>query len=201
METQLNKETCLKSVSFTEMDKGTKEDYMLLVSLFEEHQKDLSTRLLSTLESYKEVYYGYKISRYEHALQCATRAHLNNEAEEMVVACLFHDIGGELSPYNHGELAAAILKPFVSDKIYWIIKYHPIFQQYVWAHHIGGNRNARDQFKSHPYYQDAVKFCQEFDQNSFDPEFESFSLDVFIPMVKRIISTPCMTYKTINDEV
>jgi predicted HD phosphohydrolase len=185
----------LKAVSFTEMENGTKEDYMLLTSLFEEHNKDFSDRLLATLNTYKNIYYGYKISRYEHSLQCATRAHLNNEEEEMVVSCLFHDIGGELSPYNHGELAAAILKPFVSDKTYWIIKYHPIFQQYVWAHHIGGNRNARDQFRSHPYYQDAIKFCHEYDQNSFDPDFKSLPLDFFIPIIKRVFSKPHVTYK------
>lgn len=185
----------MKSVSFTEMEHETKEDYILLTSLFEEHNKDLSDRLLTALEAYKEIYYGYKISRYEHALQCATRAYHNNEEDDVIVSCLFHDIGGELSPYNHGELAAAILKPFVSDKMYWIIKYHPIFQQYVWAHHIGGNRDTRDVFKSHPYYQEAIKFCNEYDQNSFDPEFESFSLDFFAPIVKRVFSNPRVTYK------
>ncbi len=192
----LEKEILLESVSFTAMDRGTKEDYVLIASLFEKHHENLSDRLLATLKSYRDVYYGYKISRYEHSLQCATRAYQNRESDEMIVACLFHDIGGELSPYNHGELAAAILKPFVSDKVYWIIKHHPVFQQHAWIHHFNGDPNERDKFKSHPYYQDALKFSDEYDQNSFDPDFKSLPLEFFVPLVKRVFSGPDLNYKS-----
>ena len=55
-------------------------------------------------------------------MQVATRAYRDNADEEMVVAALLHDIGDLLAPHNHCEVAAAILKPYVSKRTYWIIK-------------------------------------------------------------------------------
>ena len=129
---------------------------------------------------------GYQITRLEHSLQAATRAYRNDESEEMVVATLFHDIGDDLAPMNHSQYAASIIKPYVSEKTYWIILHHGLFQTYYSAHHLGGDRNARDKFKNHKYYQDTVDFCERYDQSSFDPNYKSMSLEEFEPMVKRI---------------
>ena len=92
------------------------------------------------------------------------------------------------TPVSHSEMAASILRPFVSDRIYWIIKHHGLFQTYYYAHHLGGDRNARDQFKDHRWYDDAVRFCEEYDQNCFDPEFNSESLEFFEPMLRRVFN-------------
>src|SRR5699024_6229368 len=101
------------------------------------------------------------------------RAYRNGEDEEYIVGALLHDIGDELAPYTHGEMVAAIFKPFVSEKICWIIKYHPVFQMYYMAHHSETDKNARDHFKDHPYYDDCVYFCEYYDQNCFDPDYET----------------------------
>ena len=131
---------------------------------------------------------GYNITRLEHSLQTATRA-LNDKAEEeMIVAALLHDIGDELAPLNHSEYAASILKPFVSEKTHWIIEKHGEFQMYYFVHHLGGNRNQRDKYKKHKYYEDALNFCEQWDQASFDPNFKSLTLEDFKPMIKRIFS-------------
>ena len=61
-----------------------------------------------------------------------------------------------------------------------------LFQTYYSAHHLGGDRNARDKFKDHKYYQDTVDFCEKYDQSSFDPNYKSMSLEEFEPMVKKI---------------
>ena len=106
----------------------------------------------------------------------------------MIVATLLHDIGDELAPMNHSEYAAAILKPYVSEKTHWIIEKHGEFQMYYYAHHLGGNRNKRDEYKSHKYYQDTINFCEQYDQNSFDPNYKSLPLEFFRPMVKKIFS-------------
>ena len=108
--------------------------------------------------------------------------------EEMIVATLLHDIGDELAPLNHSEYAASILKPYVSKKTHWIIEKHGEFQMYYYAHHLGGNKNKRDEYKNHKYYQDTVNFCEKYDQNSFDPKYKSLSLDFFKPFVKKIFS-------------
>ena len=131
---------------------------------------------------------GYKINRLEHSLQTATRA-LNDKAnDEMIVAALLHDIGDELAPLNHSEYAAAVLKPYVSEKTHWIIEKHGEFQLYYYAHHLGGDRNKREKYKDHKYYQATIDFCEKYDQSSFDPNYKSLPLEHFAPIVRRIFS-------------
>ena len=103
---------------------------------------------------------------------------------------LLHDIGDELAPYSHSELAAAVLRPFVPEKLYWIVKHHGVFQMVYYAHHLGGDRNARDRFKDHPWYDDAVEFCERYDQNCFDPDYDTLPLSFFEPMLRRVFAEP-----------
>ena len=170
------------------MKNGTKEDYLLL----DKHEKDFASktadRILKFMSNLTETLEGYQVSRLEHSLQSATRAHRNGESEEMVVACLLHDIGDELAPMNHAEYAATILKPYVSEKTHWIIEKHGEFQMYYFAHHLGGDKNSRDKYKDHKYFQDTIDFCEKYDQNSFDPKYESLPLEFFTPIVKKIFS-------------
>ena len=110
------------------------------------------------------------------------------ESEEMIVAALLHDIGDELAPMNHSEYAASILKPYVSEKTHWIVEKHGEFQAYYYAHHLGGNRNKRDKYKGHKYFDACVNFCEKYDQCSFDPNYESYPLEKFEPMVRKIFA-------------
>ena len=178
----------MKKVSFTEMKNGTKDDYLFLDKNEKDFASKTSERILNFMSNLTETLEGYQISRLEHSLQSATRAYNNGESEEMIVATLLHDIGDELAPMNHSEYAAAILKPYVSEKTHWIIEKHGEFQMYYYAHHLGGNRNKRDKYKNHKFYQDTINFCEKYDQNSFDPNYESLTLEFFKPMVKRIFS-------------
>ena len=178
----------MKKVSFIEMSKGTKEDYIFL----DKHEKNFASktadRILKFMSNLTETLEGYQVSRLEHSLQSATRAYKNGESEEMIVAALLHDIGDELAPMNHSEYAAAILKPYVSERTHWIVEKHGEFQMFYYAHHLGGNKNKRDKYKEHKYYQDTINFCENYDQNSFDPNYKSLPLEFFKPMVKRIFS-------------
>ena len=178
----------MKKVSFTEMKNGTKDDYLFL----DRHEKNFASktadRILKFMSGLTETLEGYQISRLEHSLQSATRAHKNGESEEMVVAALLHDIGDELAPMNHSEYAAAILKPYVSERTHWIVEKHGEFQMFYYAHHLGGDKNKRDKYKGHKYYQATIDFCEKYDQNSFDPNYRSLPLDFFKPMVKKIFS-------------
>ena len=178
----------MKKVNFTEMKKGTKEDYLFLDKNEKDFARKTADRIIKFMSNLTETLEGYQVSRLEHSLQSATRAYKNGENEEMVVAALLHDIGDELAPMNHSEYAAAILKPYVSKKTHWIIEKHGEFQMFYYAHHLGGNKNKRDEYKDHEYYQDTIDFCEKYDQNSFDPNYKSYSLDFFKPMVKRIFS-------------
>ena len=178
----------MSKVSFKEMKDGTKEDYFLLGKYEKKYAEGTADRILKFMASLTETLEGYQISRLEHSLQSATRAYKNNESEEMIVATLLHDIGDVLAPMNHSEYAATILKPYVSEKTHWIIEKHGEFQTYYFAHHFGGDRNKRDKYKKHKYYNACIEFCDKYDQASFDPNYKHYSLDFFKPMVKKIFS-------------
>ena len=178
----------MKTVKFTEMKKGSKEDYELLAEYEKNYVNELPDRILESLKNLDNSVDGYQVSRLEHSLQSATRAEKDGADEEMIVATLLHDIGDSLAPYNHSQLIAAVLRPYVSEKVHWIMLHHGLFQEYYYAHHLGKDRNLRDKFKDHPYYQDAIDFCEKWDQKSFDPNYESFPLDHFEPMVRRLFS-------------
>lgn len=180
----------MKTVKFTSMEEGDAEDYAYLDELEDRYKEGLSGRLIEALAKLDGSLSGYQVSRLEHVLQAATKAHRAGESDEWVAAALLHDIGDELAPYSHSEMAAAILRPFVSDEIYWVVKHHGLFQMYYYAHHCGGDQHARDQFKNHQFYGSAVKFCHEYDQNCFDPEYCSESLDFFQPLLARVFAKP-----------
>ncbi len=178
----------MKKVSFTEMKHGSKEDYLFL----EKHEKNYvsktADRILKYMSGLTKTLEGYPISRLEHSLQSATKALKAGQDEEMIVAALLHDIGDELAPMNHSEYAAAILKPYVSEKTHWIIERHGEFQAFYYAHHLGGDRNKREKYKDHKYYQATIDFCEKYDQGCFDPNYKSLPLEHFEPMVKKIFS-------------
>ncbi len=176
------------TVSFTSMAAGTREDYELLERLEAHFASGTADRVLDQLRRLAGSLAGYKVDRLEHSLQSASRAYRDGADEEMVVAALLHDIGDLLAPHNHSEMAAAVLRPYVSERTYWVVRQHGLFQSYYYAHHVGGDRNARDRYIDHPWYQDAVDFCHRWDQSSFDPEYESLSLEFFEPMVRRVFA-------------
>ena len=178
----------MKKVNFTQMKYGTKEEYLLLSKCEKKYIESTADRILKFMNELNNSLEGYQITRLEHSLQTATRA-LNDKAEdEMIVGALLHDIGDELAPLNHSEYAAAIIKPYVSEKTHWIIEKHGIFQMYYYAHHLGGNKNEREKFKGHKYYIDTINFCENWDQKSFDPNFKSLTLKDFEPYVKKIFN-------------
>ena len=176
----------MDKVNFTQMKDGSKEDYLLLDKHEKKYIEGTADRLLKFMSGLNSTLEGYKISRLEHSLQTATRALNDRAGDEMIVAALFHDIGDELAPLNHSEYAAAVLKPYVSEKTRWIGEKHGEFQMYYYAHHLGGNRNQRDKYRGHKYYQETIDFCEKWDQMSFDPNFKSLPLKEFEPFVKKI---------------
>tara|TARA_B100001093_G_scaffold262461_1_gene250886 strand:- start:3752 stop:4309 length:558 start_codon:yes stop_codon:yes gene_type:complete len=178
----------MKKVSFTEMKNGTKEDYLFLDKLEKKYISETADRIIKYLNNYDQTLEGYQVSRLQHSLQAATRALRDQASEEMIVATLLHDIGDDLAPANHAEYAASILRPYVSEKTYWIMLKHGEFQMYYYAHHIGADRNKRDQYKNHKYYDDCVKFCELWDQSSFDPNYDSLNLKDFEPVIRRVFS-------------
>lgn len=178
----------MKQVKFKQMKDGDKEDYLFLKELEDRYVEDTAYRIMKALKNLDSSLGGYQVSRLEHSLQTATRALKDRASEEMIVASLLHDIGDELAPQNHSEFAASIIKPFVSEKTTWIIEKHGIFQMYYYAHHYDHNKDEREKYRGHSYFQDCANFCEKWDQASFDPNYETIPLKEFESMVKRIFS-------------
>lgn len=178
----------MDSVSFTEMKYGTKADYDLLVARHKENAASVADRVLEMLDQQDSHPTGYKIDRRRHALQSATRAWRDGADEDWIVSALLHDLGDHLAPFSDGYLPAAILKPFVREQCGWTVAHHTTFQTVYYAHLIGGDPNARDTHRGSPYFDDCVEFCERWDQNSFDPDYEDLPLSFFEPLVRGVFA-------------
>ena len=169
------------------MADGTKEDYEFLTPLFEEHAGQvLVDNLLTILKMLEGPKLGYQIDRYQHSLQSATRALRNDESVDLIVGALLHDIGDAYAPENHSDAAASMLAPYIDERTHWVIKHHGIFQGYYYFHHLGGDRDARDRYMESPHYDACVDFCAEYDQNCFDPSYDTLPIQEFEPMMREV---------------
>jgi len=175
-------------VSFTQMKHGTREDYLLLDQLEREFALQLPDRILAALGDLDHAIEGYAVSRLGHSLQTAARARNDGADEDLIAAALIHDVGDLLAPYNHAELAAAIIRPYVRAEVTWIVEQHGLFQTYYYAHHLGGDRHMRDRLREHRWYESCAHFCEAYDQASFDPNFPTPPLAEFEPLIRRVFS-------------
>lgn len=176
-----------RKVVFTAMEHGTRADYDLVAVHDAENIAALADRVLDWLRAMSGDS-PYQISRLDHSLQTATRAERDGADDETIICALLHDIGDVLAPANHSAVAAALLEPYVSEKNHWIVKNHGLFQGYYWLHHYGEDRYARDRYRDHEYYDACVDFCARWDQVSFDPDYETYPLEHFEPLVRDLFS-------------
>ena len=179
----------MEKMQFTRMDEGTDEDFQILTRLHERTLARLPDRLMGMVNDLSGDQ-AYNISRRDHSLQAATRALRDGADEELIVVALFHDVGEAMGPINHGEIAAAILHPFISEENYNLLKYHGLFQTYFYAAHLGLDPNARDRYQHERWYQKTIDFCAKYDEVSFDPDYPSEPLSTFEPMVRRVLNKP-----------
>jgi predicted HD phosphohydrolase len=180
----------LPETRFTAMRAATREDYQIIGRHSMEFIKGLPDRVLAHLRLLAGDTGGYAVDRLTHSLQTASRAQRDGQDEEYVVCALLHDIGDTLASTNHADLAATILEPFVSEKNLWIVKQHAIFQGYYFFHHLGLDRDMRERFRDHEWFRDCAAFCEKYDQNSFDPEYDTLPLEAFEDAVRRVFAKP-----------
>jgi len=182
------------------MADSTAEDWKLISAEYLPFGKALPERVLAHLKLLSGDYGGFAVDRMTHSLQTATFAHRAGKDEEYVVCALLHDIGDTLGSYNHPDVGAAILKPFVSAENHWMVEKHGIFQGYFFFQHLGMDRNMREQFRGHPCFERTAEFCEKYDGPAFDPNAETLPLEFFEPMVRRIFADPKNTiYKSAID--
>ncbi len=179
-----------EETTFTAMRDATREDYQKIGRHSLAFLGGLPDRVLTHLELLAGDTGGYAVDRLTHSLQTASRARRDGRDDEYVVCALLHDIGDTLAAANHADLAATILEPFVSEKNHWIVKQHGIFQGYYFFHHLGLDRNLRDRFREHEHWRACAEFCEKYDQNSFDPEYDTLPLEAFEPAVRTVFAAP-----------
>ncbi len=175
---------------YTNLAHATAEDWAHIVRESGPFAAALPERVMGHLKMLQGDMGGMPVDRLTHCLQTATLAHRDGRDDEYVVCALLHDMGDLLGPYNHADLAATILKPFVSEANHWMIAKHGIFQGYYFFHHLGLDRHMRDQFKDSPYYQQTVEFCALYDAPAFDPNGETLPLAFFEPMLRKVLAKP-----------
>ena len=176
--------------NFIRMQDSTREDWQLIGGEFAHFVQGLPDRVMTHLKLLEGDYGGFPVDRYTHSLQTATRALRDGRDEEYVVCALLHDIGDTLGSFNPPDLAAAIVQPFVSEANHWMVKHHGIFQGHYFFHHLGMDRDMREQFKDHPHYELTAEFCELYDNPAFDPKGETLPISEFEPMLRRLMASP-----------
>lgn len=174
---------------FTSMQDSSAQDWQIISREFAAYSKALPDRVMAHLRLLQGDFGGFPVDRYTHSLQTATRALRAGKDEEYVVCALLHDIGDTLASNNHPDIAAAILKPFVSEANLWMVEHHAMFQGYYFFHHLGLDRDMREQFQGHAHYERTAEFCELYDSPAFDPKAEILPLEEFEPMLRRVMST------------
>jgi len=174
---------------FKTFEESTAEDWALITPHLNVTQSFVPDRVIQLMRALKTDHGGFPVDRLEHSLQTATRAERDGRDEEYVLCALLHDIGDTLSPFNHPSIAADILKPFVSPANHWMVEKHGIFQGYYFWHHIGSDRNTRDQYRDSEYFDYTEEFCHKYDQTAFDDEYRSEPLEHFEPLIRAKLVT------------
>lgn len=187
--------------AFRHMKDSTAEDWAIIAEQVKPFAAGLPDRVIRHLQLLDGDFGGFPVDRLTHCLQTGTLAHKDGRDEEYVVCAVLHDIGDTLGPYNHADVAAVLLQPFISEENHWMIKHHGIFQGYHFFHFIGMDRNLHEQYRDHPCYERTREFIEKYDAPAFDPDAETYPLAFFEPMIRNVLARPRSTmYSALMDE-
>ncbi|HXU99563.1 MAG TPA: phosphohydrolase [Caulobacteraceae bacterium] len=181
----------MAKAKFRAMTEGTADDWRAIGAANAAFHDGHGDRLMASLrELGADRSGGFAVDRLTHSLQTATRAMRDGRDEEYVVCALMHDIGDLMGPTNHAEIGAVVMKPYVSEANHWMMDKHGIFQGYYFFGLIGLDRDMREQFRGHPHFEHCAQFCHLYDQSSFDPDYDTAPLELFEPLLRRLIAAP-----------
>ena len=175
---------------FTRMDQSTQAEWQHISEQHMPYIFDMPKRIMSMLEQLQELSLGFGTDQLHHALQTATMARRVGADDEMVLLSLVHDIGKVINVPNHGQIAAEIIKPYISEDAYHIIITHQDFQGEHYYQYMGKPQDLRNQYKDESWYSKAVEFTDEWDQAAFDSSYETDSLESFEPLISKFFAAP-----------
>jgi hypothetical protein len=151
-------------------------------------------------------FYEKRFAPANHVLQSATRALKTGMSEEIVMACLLHDVVQNLVKVDHGWWGAQLVEPYVSAKVTWAIKYHQALRFYPDAAHGYEypelyNRIYGKDYEPQPHIKQAYEFARNHkwyfearmvtvnDLYAFDPN-AVVSIEPFIDIMGRQFKEP-----------
>jgi predicted HD phosphohydrolase len=172
--------------SFRRMDESTAEQWAVIGAETSQNQGRVAERMLMLLESLGDITDGFATDQLTHCLQTATRAERAGADDEIVFASLLHDVGKAISVPNHPAISAEIIRPYVRDGVYRMILHHQDFQGRHYYHHFGGDPNSRDKYQGEAFFDLTAQFADDWDQTSFDPDYDTEPLEHFEPLVRRV---------------
>lgn len=178
------------ATTFTRMDESTAEQWAVIGAETMKNQPRVADEVLSMLARLEGITDGFATNQLVHSLQTATLAEEAGADQQMIVASLCHDIGKIVSVFGHPDIAAAILRPYVRDDVFEIIRVHQDFQGRHYYAYFGRDTNLRDQHRDQPWFALAEQFADEWDQVAFDPDGYCEPLEHFAPMVREVFATP-----------
>jgi len=178
----------LPRARFKTFEESTAEDWAKIVPQLSVTQGFVADRVIGLLGDLEADHGGFPVNRLEHSLQTATRAERDNRDDEYVFCALIHDIGDTLSPFNHPDIAAAIVKPFVSEANHFMVQNHGAFQGYYFWDYIGLDGNAREAFRDSPHFDHTEEFCRVYDQTAFDATYTSNPLKHYEPLIRQFLT-------------
>ena len=179
------------TTSFRRMDESTADQWRVIGEEHLRHADRVAERVLGMLRSLAEITDGFATDQLTHCLQTAALAEAAGADDEVVVAALCHDIGKAVSVANHPAIAAEILKPYVRDDVYEMIRVHQDFQGRHYYAHFGGDPDAREQHRESltaEQFDLAARFADEWDQAAFDPDYNTPPLEHFEPLVRKMFA-------------
>jgi predicted HD phosphohydrolase len=170
--------------SFKQSEASSALDWEIIQTAAHAQQAAVPHTVMNMLSTMSTLYAGAGISRLTHNLQTATRAMRANASDETVLIALIHDAGELVSGTNHAEVAAALLRPYVSRDSYFIVRTHMEFQLKHYGDQVLLPTDMRDRYLNEAWYPQAVVFSDAFDQMAFDPNYDTLPLAEFEPLVR-----------------
>lgn len=178
------------ATTFTRMDESTAEQWQQIIVETAGNQGRVADSVLAMLHSLSGIVDGFAVDQLTHCLQTATRAERAGADDDVVIASLCHDVGKAVSVINHPAIAAEILKPYVREEVYWMILTHQDFQGKHYYQQLGKDPDARQKYEGHPAFELTARFADEWDQTSFDPDYDTLPLEHFEPRLRELFGNP-----------
>lgn len=142
-----------------------------------------------------------------HLLQSARLAMRRGESDNVVIACLLHDISvANLMRTDHGYWAAQLVAPYVAEEAAWAIRHHQCLRYFASPEHdyeypvfyreVFGEDfvvpdylvRARDEARRHRWYESAMAVVVN-DFYAFDPDVE-VAIEEFEDVIARAFRQP-----------